>query len=348
MRRTQLRRALTAAVIMPVVLVLSACGMKTNLDVLPDGTGNVSMEIEIDSNFAAIAQAGADFGCDQILREMPDGSSYEAKDMSDSASLRCLFQSKEPVSLESFGEFEDKGDTVVFTMNALSKEIPSDLRRAAKAGASLFDVEFKVNMPGKILNATGPGKVSGRTYELHTKDISDLGESIEIESNKQPGLFDNVMSWLPWLLAAIVVIAIGAAVVLWLRRRPTTAAAPATAGGSGTAAPFAAPPAPPAPPAVPQGQPPAVPQSSMPPVNRAQPSGSQSPEPYQSPMPPAQLRQTSLEQPEYTNAPAPYQSAPTQAAPTQPAPPQPGAASSPQPVARPTAFNPDDEQSFLQ
>ncbi len=231
MQRNKLRRTMAVAILVPVAFLLSACGLKTNIDVLPDGMGNVSMDLELDSSWVGMAMGASGLNCEQISRELSASDQFRIEDLSTSSGLHCRFVSTEPVPMSEFGEFVDKSDTVELNLDKLAADIPPQLRDAASMGAALYDIDLTVNMPGKIISATGPGKVSGRTYHLETGAVKDLQDSIVIVSKKHPGVMDGFGSLLPWLAGLLVLLVAGGG-WWYLRRQKRGTTAGEVSGGA--------------------------------------------------------------------------------------------------------------------
>ncbi|MDO5721904.1 MAG: hypothetical protein Q4P06_05100 [Actinomycetaceae bacterium] len=187
------RRLLATVVLIPVTILLAACDLISGIDVYPDGQGTVSLELKSDSAAANILKYTNPVSCKDLAFFAKSSEDVSIENLSESG-FHCRVTTTTPISLNTIGSFTDNGDTVTFEIEGRDGDMPSEVAALDELGLGTLNIDVTINMPGKILESTGPGKASGRTYRLRSSSWKDLTQEIRITANKTPGAFDNIDS----------------------------------------------------------------------------------------------------------------------------------------------------------
>lgn len=283
MHSTTWARRLRAVLLLPLLVVLAACGsFKGSLEVQDVDTLYVNFELGIEKDIASMSGiSSAQALCDEFSSEDGGVTGPDKADPSETDDMYvCTVAGT--IARENFnGDFQLSEDNGEYHLVVT----PAD---AGLEGADAFgDIDFQltVEFPGDVIESSG-GTVDGKTVTYtDLNEFASTGIDIRAKTGGS-GLVWAIVGGIALLVVLVIIVAVVVAVVLLLRRRKragstvppvpggyagpsgTASASPApnAYGGPGSAAPG------------PNGQGPSAPGQGVPPAY-VPPSGGTSPAP---------------------------------------------------------------------
>ena len=306
-------RRLGALALVPLVMLLSACGLRADITIHSDDTADMAFLMWDSTGTLTESDCNASDLAD-YTSELPDGATAEYTFTEHNGNPACLITA----SGLTMGDVTDSGDGLVHTDGKYVFDMPmSDM---SSASAYLEEFTYSITFPGKVTEASGNATIDGNTVSW---DLTKETENLHAVAEDAGG---GTGSLLLWVVGGVVLLAaIGAVVaVVIIRQKKKSQAAPAPLYGQpGTQAAAGFPvPQPGQPTQAPYGQPapPTQPLTPGQPSAASAPGYGQAPTGFPAPQP-SQPAQPPFGQPAQPSQPVP---------PTQPLTPgQPSAASAP-------------------
>ncbi|MDO5724566.1 MAG: hypothetical protein Q4P33_09270 [Flaviflexus sp.] len=168
------KRAVAVGAILPSLLLLSACKFDMNIEIREDGSGAVIMDFsEKKSELAGIITSCDEFksSMNEMGREAED---FTVEDLSTDDTLHCRMVGDQDSSLVDGSTLVDNGDTFTFTMEA----DPSAGSMPEEVPGMEFEMNFRITMPGEIIEATNGGQISGNTATYTGFDWAETGFTV--------------------------------------------------------------------------------------------------------------------------------------------------------------------------
>lgn len=272
-------RRLGALALVPLVMLLSACGLRADITIHSDDTADMAFLMwdstgtltESDCNASDLADYTSD---------LPGGATAEYTFTEHNGNPACLITA----SGLTMGDVTDGGDGLVHTDGKYVFDIPmSDM---SSASAYLEEFTYSITFPGKVTEASGNATIDGNTVSW---DLTKETENLHAVAEDAGG---GAGSLLLWVVGGVVLLAaIGAVVaVVIISQKKKSQAAPAPLygqPGAQAAAGFPVP-QPGQPTQTPYGQPAQASQPVQPPFGQPAQTGQTTQAPYGQPVPPVQ------------------------------------------------------------
>ncbi|MFY9262378.1 MAG: hypothetical protein GX483_03570 [Actinomycetaceae bacterium] len=209
-------RAKLAGVALVAALSLAACEGSATLKI--EDANNMSMIMEIHDTQGLLAMGGVT-SCDDFKDEMGSEEEVVVEDISEGGVLGCR------ITASGTGDFVD-GETLTETEDTFILTIPGDEGGSEFSADDLEMMEalgmtftFTVEMPGKIVSATGDPQIDGNraTYS----DLTVLAQGITVEGEKSGGGggIGGGGSAMIWIIVGVVALAVIAGVVVVVMKK---------------------------------------------------------------------------------------------------------------------------------
>lgn len=280
-------RRLGALALVPLVMLLSACGLRADITIHSDDTADMSFLMWDSTGTLTESDCNANDLAD-YTSDLPGGATAEYTFTEHDGDPACLITANGL----TMGDVTDGGDGLVHTDGKYVFDLP--MNGASSAPAYLEEFTYSITFPGKVTEASGNARVDGNTVSW---DLTKETENLHAVAEDAGGGAGSLLLWVVGVVVLLAVVGAVVAVVI-ISQKKKSQAAPAAApfyGQPGSAQ------APAGFPAVQPGQPgydqPAQPQYGQPSAASAPgygqgPAGFPTPQPaqpqYSQPVPPAQ------------------------------------------------------------
>ena len=225
---TTLRGMGIVALILPLVLVLSSC-VRMRQEINISSPDKIEMKIDFGVLKDQASMAGiddAEGACKQGMSSTGVSGDFTQESYQDDRYIGCKMSGTMAPSSTKFLSYDEASKRWTFHISGSSLGEGTSSQVGTLSESMFTDFEVKVTFPGKVLTASGDGKISGNTVTWSSaKDLLSSDGLMATAEN------DPDLTWL-WITMAVVVVAGVVVTFLLIRRGRTRPAGPPAGPGA--------------------------------------------------------------------------------------------------------------------